>query len=75
MLVQFAKNIEPVSSIDEINEKTFLSTGRLEYFIETFRAHSVACGHSSYKLTKSVSFFIAQLGNHSVNFIGVHMGF
>ncbi len=52
MLVQFAKNVEPVSSIDEINEKTCLSTGRLEYFIETFRALSVARGHSSYKLTK-----------------------
>ncbi len=52
MLVQFAKNIEPVSSIDEINEKTCLSTGRVGYFIETFRALSVARSHSSYKVTK-----------------------
>ncbi len=52
MLVQFDKNIEPVASIDEINEKACLSTGRLEYFIETFRALGVARGHSSYKLAK-----------------------
>ncbi len=52
MLVQFAKNVEPASSMDEINEKTCLPTGRLEYFIETFRALSVARGRSSYKLTK-----------------------
>ncbi len=29
---KLAKNVEPVSSIDEINEKTCLSTCRLEYF-------------------------------------------
>ncbi len=52
MLLQFAKSVEPVSSIDEMNEKTSLSRGRLEYFIETFRALSVARGRSSYKLTK-----------------------
>ncbi len=52
MLVQFAKNAEPVSSTDEINEMTCLSRGRWEYFIEMFRAVSVARGHSSYKLTK-----------------------
>ncbi len=52
MFVQLAKNVEPVSSIDEINEKTCFSTGRLEYVIETFRALRVARRHSSYKLTK-----------------------
>ncbi len=41
------KSAEPVSSIDEINAKTCLSTGRLEHFIETFRALSVARGHST----------------------------
>ncbi len=48
--------VVPVSSIDEINEKTCLSTGRLEYFIETFRTLGVARGHSSYKLTERISF-------------------
>ncbi len=37
---------------DGIYEKTCFSTGRIEYFIETFRAR----GHSSNKLTKFVSF-------------------
>ncbi len=41
----------------EIYEKTCLSMGRLEYFIETFRALSVTNAYSSYKLTKSVSFY------------------
>ncbi len=36
----------------KLNEKTSLSTSRLEYFIETFRALGVARGHSNYKLTK-----------------------
>ncbi len=42
----FAKNVEAVSSIDEINEKACLLTDRLECFTETFRALSVARGHS-----------------------------
>ncbi len=29
----------------------------MKYFVETFRALGVARGHSSYKLTKSVSFY------------------
>ncbi len=33
------------------------STGKMKYFIETFRALGVARGHSSYRLTKSVSFY------------------
>ncbi len=41
-----------------IYKKTCFSTGRMKYFIETFRALGVARGHSSYKLTKSVSFYI-----------------
>ncbi len=42
MLAQFAKNVEPVSSIDEINEKISLSTGRLVYFIERFQPSVLA---------------------------------
>ncbi len=38
-------------------KKTCFSTGRVKYFIETFQALGVARGHSSYKLTKSVSFY------------------
>ncbi len=40
------KNVEPGSSIDEINKRTCESAGRLEYFIETFQVVSVARGHS-----------------------------
>ncbi len=52
MLVKFAKNVEPVTSIFEKKIENLLSTGRVECFIETYRALSVARGHSSYKLTK-----------------------
>ncbi len=45
--IKFEKNVETVFSIGEKKEKTYLSTGRLEYFIETFRVLSVARGHSS----------------------------
>ncbi len=38
---KFKMSVEPVSCIDEIKEKTCLSTGKLEYLIETFRALSV----------------------------------
>ncbi len=40
-----------------ISKKTCFSTGMMKYFIETFRALGVARGHSSYKLTKSVSLY------------------
>ncbi len=53
---KFAKNVAPVCSID-IYKKTCFSTGKIKYFVETFRALGVARGHSSYKLTKSVSFY------------------
>ncbi len=40
-----------------IYKKTCVSTGKMKYFIETFRALGVGRGHSSYRLTKSVSFY------------------
>ncbi len=40
-----------------IYKKTWFSTGKMKYYIETFRTLGVARGHSSYKLTKSVSFY------------------
>ncbi len=40
-----------------IDKKSCYSTGRVKFFIETFRALGVAHGHSSYKLTKLVSFY------------------
>ncbi len=52
----FAENVSHVSSIGEIYENSCLSTRRLEYFIEMFRAPSVAHGHFSCKVTKLVSF-------------------
>ncbi len=67
--LKLAKNFAPVSCIDLIYEKTCLSTGRVEYFIETFRALGVARGHSSYKLPNRLA-FIGQLRNHRARFIG-----
>ncbi len=57
---KFAKNAAPVSSIDIMYEKTCFEAGRMKYFIETFRALGVARGHSSYKVTKSVSFYSSE---------------
>ncbi len=51
----YVSTIGPVSesvNYSKLNEKTSLSTGMLEYFIDTFRALRAARGHVSLKLAK-----------------------